>query len=325
MDINKYIGKFLLKNKYCSLPGLGVFDLKKEGARPNPGNESISAPVYKISFTPVGSIDDTFASFIASAENVSISNASNNIREYCKAVKEELAKTGKYDIDFLGRFTMSNSKIVFHQSDDLDLGAEPAPLAPLLEKVKAPETPANKPDYSYPPARRQKEIPVMKIAIPVILVLLLAVAGYFGYDYYQKNKVVEEVVKPVEPTEVDTLATQVDTIAMNQVDSTSSPVTDTTAHVDTNATATAPPPAQTAPASTGTGFNVAILSYDNEASATVKANKLKGYGNNVSVVPSNGRFLVVINNASNPLNDTTKLVDSLRRFFNPKGPVFIVK
>lgn len=324
MDINKYIGKFLLKNKYCSLPGLGVFDLKKEGARPNANNESISAPVYKISFTPVGSIDDTFASFIASAENVSISNASNNIREYCKAVKEELAKTGKYEIDFLGRFSMSNNKIVFQQSDDLDLGAEPAPLAPLLEKVKVPDTPANKPDYSYPPARRQKEIPVMKIAIPVILLALLAVAGYFGYDYYQKNKAVEEVVKLVEPTQVDTLATQVDTNANPQADTTAA-IKDSTTHVDSTTTPVNPAPAQTAPAATGTGFNVAILSFDNEASATLKANKLKGYGNNVSVVPSNGRFLIVINNASNPLNDTTKLVDSLRRFFNPKGPVFIVK
>jgi nucleoid DNA-binding protein len=118
MDINKYIGKFLLKNKYCSLPGLGVFDLKKEGAQTNVSSETISAPVYKITFTPVGSIDDTFASFIATAENVSISNASNNIKEYCKNVKEELAKSGKYDIEFLGRFSLSNNKIIFHQSDD---------------------------------------------------------------------------------------------------------------------------------------------------------------------------------------------------------------
>ena len=317
MDINKYIGKFLLKNKYCSLPGLGVFDLKKEGARPNPSNETISAPVYKITFTPVGSIDDTFASFIATAENVSISNASNNIKEYCKNVKEELAKTGKYDIEFLGRFSLSNNKIVFQQSDDLDMGAEPAPLAPLVEKLKSSESPANKPDYSYPPARAQRDIPVLKIAVPIVLLVLLATGAYFGYDYYQKNKEVtplENSIPVPAPVQVDTLATTIVQDSLHIADSTKA-ATDTAMKAAPNASTPAAPQA-------ASFYKVAILSFENEAGATGKASKLKKYGNDASVVSSNGRFFVVINASA---SDTTKLVDSLRRFFNPKGQVFIMK
>jgi len=317
MDINKYIGKFLLKNKYCSLPGLGVFDLKKEGAQANASSETISAPVYKITFTPVGSIDDTFASFIATAENVSISNASNNIKEYCKNVKEELAKSGKYDIEFLGRFSLSNNKIIFHQSDDLDMGVEPAPLAPLVEKLKAPETPANKPDYSYPPARTQRDIPILKIAVPIVLVVLLAVGAYFGYDYYQKNKdvtPVEATIPEPAPVQVDTLATTIVPDSLHRADSTNA-ATDTAMQAASNSAA------QTAPQA-ASFYKVAILSFENEAGANGKATKLKKYGNDASVVSNNGRFFVVINASS---NDTTKLVDSLRRFFNPRGQVFIMK
>lgn len=317
MDINKYIGKFLLKNKYCSLPGLGVFDLKKEGAQANASSETISAPVYKITFTPVGSIDDTFASFIATAENVSISNASNNIKEYCKNVKEELAKSGKYDIEFLGRFSLSNNKIIFHQSDDLDMGVEPAPLAPLVEKLKAPETPANKPDYSYPPARTQRDIPIVKIAVPIVLVVLLAVGAYFGYDYYQKNKdvtPVEATIPEPAPVQVDTLATTIVPDSLHRADSTNA-ATDTAMQAASNSAAQTTPQA-------ASFYKVAILSFENEAGANGKATKLKKYGNDASVVSNNGRFFVVINASS---NDTTKLVDSLRRFFNPRGQVFIMK
>ena len=317
MDINKYIGKFLLKNKYCSLPGLGVFDLKKEGAQANASSETISAPVYKITFTPVGSIDDTFASFIATAENVSISNASNNIKEYCKNVKEELSKSGKYDIEFLGRFSLSNNKIIFHQSDDLDMGVEPAPLAPLVEKLKAPETPANKPDYSYPPARTQRDIPILKIAVPIVLVVLLAVGAYFGYDYYQKNKdvtPVEATIPEAAPVQVDTLATTIVPDSLHRADSTNA-ATDTAMQSASNSAAQTTPQA-------ASFYKVAILSFENEAGANGKATKLKKYGNDASVVSNNGRFFVVINASS---NDTTKLVDSLRRFFNPRGQVFIMK
>ncbi len=312
MDINKYIGKFLLKNKYCSLPGLGVFDLKKEGARLNPTNETIAAPVYKITFSPVGIIDDTFAEFIGNAENVSINNASNNIKEYCKNVKDELARTGKYEIDFLGRFSISNNKIVFQQADDLDMGAEPVPLAPLEEKLHEIDTPTRKPDYSYPPARKQRDLPILKIAIPVIVLALLATGAYFGYDYYQKNKEVvpEETSMPLpEPVQVDTLATTIVTDSLQVSDSTGA-ATDSTV--------------QTTAAQPGMIYKVAILSFDNEAAANSKANKLKNYGNDASVVSSNGRFVVAIN-ATNTSGDTTKLVDSLRRFFNPKGQVYILK
>jgi len=139
--------------------------------------------------------------------------------------------------------------------------------------------------------------------------VLLAVGAYFGYDYYQKNNdvtPVEATIPEPAPVQVDTLATTIVPDSLHRADSTNA-ATDT---------------AMQAAPQAASFYKVAILSFENEAGANGKATKLKKYGNDASVVSNNGRFFVVINASS---NDTTKLVDSLRRFFNPRGQVFIMK
>ena len=46
MEIGKYIGKFLIKNKYCSLSGLGVFELKKIPAYEQKGE--LNNPAHQV-------------------------------------------------------------------------------------------------------------------------------------------------------------------------------------------------------------------------------------------------------------------------------------
>lgn len=326
MEIGKYIGKFLIKNKYCSLSGLGVFELKKIPAYEL--KNEMANPSHLVTFTPIGSIDDTFASFIASFENVSISNAANNIKEYCRSAKEEIAKTGKFEIENLGRLSSSNGKLVFQQNADLDLGLASAPITPIeIKPVNAEPQEKIKDDFSYPPATttylRGNKTNWMKIAIPVIALGLLGIAGFFGYNYYKNN-----IVTNIEPTEnVEIPAVKVDTIS-NAIDTASTIQQADTIQRDTTVVATQSSidtmTKPTQPVAVGKEFKVSVFSFDNEASATAKVNKLNGYGNKASVVNSNGQFIVMLL-ASNPSNDTTKIVDSLRRFFNPKGQVHIIK
>jgi len=325
MDIGKYIGKFLIKNKYCSLSGLGVFELKKIPAYEQKGE--ISNPAHQVTFTPIGSIDDTFASFIASFENVSISNAANNIKEYCRNAKEEIEINGKFGIENLGNLTSSNGKLVFHQNADLDLGLSSIPVTPIEIKPINPETQEKiKENFSYPPANttylRSKQINWTKILIPVLAVVGLSVAGYFGYNYYKNN------LTPANETNgTETPAVQIDTIVTSTVDTTAILASDTLQHDTT----LAPTPttndtiaASVKPVAIGKEYKVLIFTYNEEASAIAKVNKLNRYGNKSSVVNLNGQFMVALT-ASNLQNDTTKLVDSLRRFFNPKGQVHIIK
>ncbi|HNF72068.1 MAG TPA: hypothetical protein PLP34_06630, partial [Chitinophagaceae bacterium] len=317
------IGPFLLRNKYCSLPGLGVFDLKKESSRMNAGDGTVSPPRYTVLFTPVGSIDDTFASFIASSENVSISNASNNIREFCKQVKEQLAKTGSFEIEYLGSFSMQQGKMVFVQSNELDLGAEPAPLPPLLERPKPVETAQTaKSDFSYPPSfgpQRKRKSGIWKLVIWLLVLAALGAGAWFGYRYYTQEylQTPDEEIPSTQPLpQTDSVAAPADTsLNANPASVQDSLMNDSL-----------PSPSAASPETLNEAieYNVAILSFDNEAMASSKMNKLKRYGHAVSVVNNNGKFVVAIK-ASHPLNDTTLLVDSLRRFFNPKGPVYLLK
>jgi hypothetical protein len=325
MDIGKYIGKFLLKNKYCSLPGLGVFELKKSGASLH-GNE-LEPPTYQISFSPIGSIDDTFASFIATHENVSISNASNNIKEFCKTVKEDIAKTGGFDIDHLGKLVNSNGKIAFRQSSDLDLSYTPISV-PVAEPKPAPVSESTGSEYSYPPAlssyARKRKSAWLWPVLGLLLLGLLGGGGYFGYTYWKKKQAEAEPVSVEtlsEPTLSfdtaqtalpDTLSTDSNTIVRDSMPTTTPP--------DSAATATAP----AAPVATGALHQIVIMSSPTEAVAAARSKKLNSWGHQTQVVNRAGQFMVTIS-SSHPSNDTLKLVDSIRKVFNPGGNVFILK
>ncbi|MBL7765841.1 MAG: hypothetical protein JNJ58_07105 [Chitinophagaceae bacterium] len=318
MDIGKYIGRFLLKNKYCSLSGLGVFDLKKNPSVVSGASGTVAPPNYTITFTPVGSIDDTFASFIATAENVSINNVSNHIKDYCKAIKDELARVGSFEIEHLGTLSMSGNKMIFTQSNSLDLGQEPVPI-PVIEirTQTAAEKTESKSEVTFSsprPIGRKRGIKPMLIIVPLIAILLLSIIGYFGYQYISKPSVEESIPMDTPPLQVDTIATPQDTAAIQQ--DTLSMIKDTVvARFDT---------AESQSATNAIRYKVAVLSFDNQAMAESKANKLKGFGNITSVVSRSGQFIVAID-GSHPLNDTAKLVDSLRKMYNPKGPVYIMK
>ncbi len=311
MDIAKYIVKFLIKNRYCSLPGLGSFELEKKSAAINNEKGEIIPAKFEVKFSPLGSIDDTFASFVANHENVSISNTSNNIKEFCRQVKEEIAQNGKYTIAQLGYLHMQNGKIGFVQTDELDMGSSALPLPPIDTNLK---NNANKKlDFSYPASYttyRRKKLSLGKFVLPALLVLLIAVGSYFAYQYIAENQHDET---PASENTSSLLQKE------NTRDTVNKPIADT-AKTANDLTPMAPP----AQSGTNPIYKVALFQTNIEATARAKAKKWENYGNLTDVQNVNGNFIVSIL-ASHPTNDTTLLVDSLRKFFNPKGEVFILK
>lgn len=312
MDIGKYIGKFLVKNSYCSLSGLGVFDLKKNTATFNTDGNSVSPPSHTITFNPIGSIDDSFASFIANQENVSISNASNNIKQYCIDAKQTLQQQGSFEIVHIGKLSFNGGKISFQQSSDIDFGYEPVPM-PITEfKSSISNDASGKLDFSYPPAHSTYQSKSSSSMMKYVLiggVALLVLGGiYMGIDYYKNNNVnTEELLKP--NTTSNEIAATNDTATAS---TTSSPIDSNTSSL---ATPTPSPGAHL----------VALFSFTNESAAAAKAKKLANYGNKTAVSKIDSAKYIVTIEASHPLGDTTLLVDSLRRFFNPKGDVYILK
>ena len=309
MDIAQYIVKFLIKNKYCNLLGLGEFQLVKTAPAVKKESGEITPAKFDIRFTTSGSIDDAFAAYIAGFENVSISKTSNNIKTFCREAKEELQKSGKFTIEHLGYLNHSNNQIVFVQTDELDMGSAALPLPEIDNKAK--NSTDKKLDFSYPAAKsdskNRKKIALSKFLLPLILVLFLITVVFFAYRYIASSQELQHETQTMNNTsEVLTPPTPQDS-QNNNITTTSDSVSNT----------------PISPNSDGL-YKIALFQFNNQAQADAKSKKLNSFGNKTEVIDNNGNFIVAIL-ASNPQNDTTKLVDSLRKFFNPRGNVYLIK
>jgi nucleoid DNA-binding protein len=328
IQIENYISSFLLKNKYCAISGLGTLELKRDAAQIRNDEGAVYPPNYKINFSPIGVIDDGFATFIANHENVSISKASNDIKTFSQDVKRELRKTGRYELDGVGHFTMKTDQIEFFQDDTLDLEQDPIKI---YQEPRSGETEdstlANAKsfkdlDYTHSEKGmgRPKMGTLLKYLLSLLLLIGMAAGAYFAYKYYASNKRSAERnnqtanVQDYESGESD------DTTYNENEALTDGEANEASSDGGGEDVASATP----APRAAAGEFNVAVISYDNKVSAKVKADKLVTYGNKASTIQKGDRHYVVIT-AAHSSNDTTILKDSLRRFFNPSGQPFIVK
>jgi hypothetical protein len=322
-NIAKYIGLFLSKNSYCSLPGLGTLSLLKTPAK-RVGSETVLPPEYKISFNQVGSIDDKFPNFIAMNENISTNNASNLINLFSKTVKEEVANGRPYIIDGLGRFTGTSAKIDFVQISDLDFSdfVQSLPTLPPMpvDNTRSAST-DNVVDFknSYNATPKESSFSIGKVVLPIILLAIIAVGSYFGYNYLNNKN---STNKP----EVDTLAMDTTTVKpdtslvkidSNKVDSTTqiSNGADTTKNKLVTTDTTKP----TAPIMNGPAMQIILNTYSSQALADARSKKLAANGNSVSVVKGDSTSYHVVLNLAATNRPADVVVDSIRRFFNPSN------
>ncbi len=327
MDIAQYLGKFLVKNNFCSIPGLGVLEVKKTIATYNTGTHEMSNPETYITFNPIGTIDDSFASFIANRENVSIANASNAIGNFAKNVKLEATRRGKYELDYIGDFTFVNERLVFKQSPEFNLGHASFQFKPLASESSleqnTPVASTISKEYagdSYASIAANKgKFNWSSVLFLTLLLGILVAGGYFGYNYYQNNKT--EETKTIEDKNKIESATPLDA-ATEPATTTITPQDTSTQSTTTTQTGTTSSATATSPTATG-GYKVAVLKFSDEATAKKKADKLKMFGNNTEVQNKDNSFVVVINATS--IADTAHLCDSLRKLYNPKGPVYILQ
>ncbi|MBP6455957.1 MAG: hypothetical protein KA275_04430, partial [Chitinophagaceae bacterium] len=299
MDVVNYIGPFLLKNKYCSMASLGTFNLQKKSAQLQDG--TLSAPKYVLTYQQVGSIDDSFATYIANIENVSIAKASNEISFFGKAVKDDLKRGMKVDLNNLGSLTMQNDQISFQQSPDLNLEFQDLELpVPHFENLAKNETEIpntffteqNKVDYVAPEQQISKvrsKSAMLKYILVTLGLLALGVIGFFGFQYYQQNKATllpnnESVKEEVVVADVDSSFNNNEAL---ENDSLTKPTTDTSVVNPTT------PKAATAPLAPGE-YRIAVKSYVDKAAADKKSTQLNSFNNKTEVVTNGNEFLLVV-------------------------------
>jgi nucleoid DNA-binding protein len=329
IQIENYISGFLLKNKFCAIAGLGSLELKRESAQIRNEDRDVYPPSYTISFSPLGVVDDGFATYIANHENVSISKSSNDIKTFSQDVKRELKKTGRYELEGVGLFTYKNETIQFIQDDTLDLGQDPIKIYQERDLLEDEETLADAKsfkDLNYTHSEKGMGRPqtgtLIKYLLSLLLLIGLAAGAYYAYNYYQQYKVdnpQEQSVATVE--DFESTGSDDTTYNADEALETSTAEADEASSESSEGDGVS---AVTAPTRAAGEYKVAVQAYDNAASAKAKSDKLNSWDNKTTVVQKGNTHYVVVY-ATSVLSDTTAIKDSLRKYFNPSGKPFMVK
>lgn len=313
MDIAKYIGLFLVKYQYCNLPNLGDFAVVKKAASYSDGQ--VKAPEYEVKFSFSGGlIDDAFPNFIATNERTSIANAANAVKDFCTQTKLTLAEGGTILIPGFGKFVQTNGKNDFIPDQNIHVETPGIPIfkintaatrssiegetiAELHEKMQLREPSLQDDIVIKPPKVNWSKVIILLLIVGVVLALVGGAIWYMN-----NNKEQAETAAPAPATNEVPTATVPDTNTVNPDTAAQKPV------------ASATPGA----------YTFSILNFKDKESAEKKEKQLKGFGHDVAikqVADSNIILTITLPGVS----DTLATKDSLRRFFNPRGEVNIIK
>lgn len=295
MDIAKYIGLYLLKNKFCYIHGLGNLKLERKPAALE--GDNLKSPQYTVVLSHGGSIDDSLANFIATHEQVSIAKTSNALREFSTETRNILSQGGEVVIPGIGKFVpLADGTIGFQTDDHLAYTPPAIPALQFARRVTEPPKFGDMGGDSQP----RTEVQWGKIILYLVLLAALAVGGYFAYQYLQ-NKGSEEVVveepettQPILPTPLPTA----DSLIQQ-------------------------PDASPAVQATGSNsYKVVLYTYNTRAAAENRIKRLESIGKTVELAaPDSGSYYVLMP-IEGQLADSARVVDSLRVFFGlQKGSV----
>lgn len=308
MDIAKYIGLFLLKNNFCYIHGLGNLELKKKSASYD--GQALQAPTYEVVVTLGGSIDDNLANFIATNEQISISKAANALRDFSTKSREELAEGKEVPITSLGKFVEANGRITFITDPQFTYAPPSIPSiksatrSTVIPKTATTTTQTGGSAYTYHPEddnTTDSGINWGKIVLVGALAVVVIAAIIFGINYMQPQAVPPAEPEPITTDSIQTLPVVQDTAV----------VTPTPAETATNSAITE---------ANGTlQFDVILKTYPDSAKAAKRVAQLVSYGNNVSMAAAGDGNYYVVMPVSAAATDTTRILDSLKRTFNPQG------
>jgi hypothetical protein len=285
MDIASYIGQFLLRNKYCYLHGIGSLKLNKL-----PKSDAGSY-AYHVQLLPGGSIDDLFANFVATSEQVSISKAANAIREYNSEIRSLLDAQQKVIIPTIGYLVKVDNHYTFVTDDNFSY--QPS-VNPALKFVNAkPIKEATTSDEVIEETPQKAIVNWSKIILFIALLIVVGIAIYF-------------------------IATQSKNISATQDE----PIANTTTEIVAPAIDTAVVQPDTL--ITNTEYKFLIKTYSTLGAAVKRYQQLLSYGNKVGLQTSDSiSYQLYISIPASAL-DTTQAKDSLRVIFNPKGTISII-
>jgi len=284
-DISHYVSQFLLRNKYCYLHGIGSLKLVTVF------DKEANTTSYQVQLLPGGSIDDLFANFVATSEQVSISKAANAIREYNSEIRSLLDAQQKVIIPNIGYLVKVDNHYTFITDDNFSYQPSVNTSLKYASNRSIAETKQIEEETTFVP--QKAIVNWSKIILFIALLIVVGIAIYF-------------------------IATQSKNISATQEEATANTTTGTNrAVLDTTVV-------QPDTLVANTEYKFLIKSYSTLGAAVKRYQQLLSYGNKVGLQTSDSiSYQLYISMPASAL-DTTQAKDSLRVIFNPKGTINII-
>jgi len=325
MDIAKYIGLFLLKNRFCYLHGIGNLELKKKPAVYD--GLLLQGSSYEVIIGSAGSIDDNLTNFIANNEQISVSKASSMLREYCADIKYDIQHGKEVVIPYIGRLAEEYGRTIFITEPILQ--HTPSPIATQRVNQTSGNIPAergyekphyrdepvydnkNYPDHEPEPEQREydqyeerydsgkrEKLNWGKIIITALIVIVVITSAVFGFKLFKTQSEYQAPVK-LSPVVVDSSLLKAQ--GNIQADNSSSGTANTTATDDSTKL-----------------FKFSIESFNSRKLADKKAMLMRTYGHEVEVYARDSSAYMILMLVHCKPADTTRIKDSLGSLY-PNG------
>ncbi|HXS37195.1 MAG TPA: hypothetical protein VN721_10880 [Flavipsychrobacter sp.] len=299
MDVAKYIGLFLLKNHFCYVHGLGNLELRKKPAAYN--GEVLQSAEYEVVLTPSGSIDDNLANFIATNEQISISKASNALRDFSSQAKGYLHEGREVDIPAIGKFVEYEGRVLFVTDPNLQFTPPSIPaMRTARREPEAINTSSQGALYESGSSKGQgSNINWGRVILAVVIFVIIVAGAFYGYKYLRNRNTVNPQPAVVAPIHTDTVVQQPKAIVPDTIGN----------KVDSTALATA----------NMIHYKVELDGYDNRKRAEKRVSQMRSFGHNVDMIVKDSTTFLIVMPISTYNKDTTKVLDSLSALFNPSG------
>ncbi len=294
MKIALLLGQYLLQHKTMQLQGLGIFTIEslpgeEKGKNKSPDNDILFIANKTVTTTP------ELVAFISEQTGKIKPLASSDLEDFLNIGKQLLNVSKQFYIEGMGTLILDgNDGLSFSQGEEL----LPAAIAdePIAKRhtdiIK--DSSINAPDsisFENEPVV-QKGRTARNLLVTLAIVAGLAFAGWMTYYFYnewqQKRQQKQELIQPVIPVVPDTAA------AAQQSDSLLNATTD------------------------NNSFKV-LLETAGRNRALRRFQDLQTWGYPVELVTSDSVQFQIISTVKAPIADSSRVLDSLTRFFGRKA------
>ena len=293
MKTEQLIVQYLYSNKKVTLQDIGVFDIASDINIPEDSDKDIILPPNAIQFAydPKAPVDDGLVAFIMESTRKIKPLAYSDLESFI-ILNKQFLNIGK-SLVFEGMGTLQKTQAgdyAFTQAATSHVITEEMPKI-ITEKQK------EKISFATPP--KEKNTTSNKDLVWIILALVIVLGVAVAIFFYNKNSNVDNVSAATENAVNDTLPNPNKDTFVNQV---SIPTTQS-AVIDSNT------------------FYIVLKEYSDFATADKSLKRFVSLGNNVMLATKDSVTFKLRMPFIKPFSDTSKVKDSLSKFFQVKAYV----